>query len=199
MPITIANNGANNTVNIEPQLIESGSGTIILDGDNNSVTIKSPVYAVGIYFQLTGGATIEIDQGLSAGSLFVYATKDTKLHVGQTVGFNGAVRLLMHEPGQLSVGDGCLFAGDTDVSISDMHSIVDADTGRRINHARDITICDHVWIGQRCIVLKGVKIGAGSVIGAGSIVARDIPPRCVATGNPARVVRRNATWDFRLL
>ena len=199
MPIAITDNGANNTVNIAPELLEFGSGAIVLDGNDNVVTIRSPAYQVGIYFQLTGGATLEIDEGLSAGNLFVYATRDTALRVGQTVGFNGAVRLMMHEPGHLSIGDGCLFAGDTDISISDMHSIVDADTGRRINPARSITIADHVWVGQRCIVLKGVKIGAGSVIGAGSIVARDIPPRCVATGNPARVVRRNATWDFNLL
>lgn len=199
MPITITDNGANNKVDIEPELLASGSGAIVLDGDNNHVSIRSPAYGVGIYFQLTGDAAVHVDEGVNAGSLFIYATKGTECRIGRTVGFNGAVRLLMHEPGSLTIGDGCLFAGDTDISISDMHSIVDADSGKRINPARSIAIGDRVWVGQRCIVLKGVKIGAGSVIGAGSIVARDIPPRCVATGNPARVVRRNATWNFQLI
>ena len=55
---------------------------------------------------------------------------------------------------------------------------------------RPIVIEDDVWIGFGVIVLKGVRIGRASVIGAGSVVTRDIPPFCVAAGNPARVVRR---------
>lgn len=52
-----------------------------------------------------------------------------------------------------------------------------------------IVIEDDVWIGGRAIVLPGVTIGAGSAVGAGSIVTRDLPPRSLAVGCPARVVR----------
>jgi maltose O-acetyltransferase len=47
----------------------------------------------------------------------------------------------------------------------------------------------NVWLGTRVIVLPGVTIGSGSVVGAGSVVTRDIPPRSLAVGSPARVVR----------
>mgnify|MGYP000091352893 CR=1 FL=1 len=53
-----------------------------------------------------------------------------------------------------------------------------------------VEIGDDVWIGTRVIVLPGVKLGAGCVIGAGSVVTRDIPPLAVAAGNPARVIRQ---------
>lgn len=53
-----------------------------------------------------------------------------------------------------------------------------------------ITISDNVWIGGGVIILPGVKIGEGAVIGAGSIVTRDIPDWSVAAGNPARVIRK---------
>lgn len=53
-----------------------------------------------------------------------------------------------------------------------------------------ITIEDDVWIGANAIVLKGVTIGARSVIGAGSVVTRSIPADCIAAGNPCRVVRK---------
>lgn len=52
-----------------------------------------------------------------------------------------------------------------------------------------ITVGHDVWFGARCIVLGGVTIGNGAVIGAGSIVTRDIPPYAIAVGNPARVIR----------
>jgi acetyltransferase-like isoleucine patch superfamily enzyme len=52
-----------------------------------------------------------------------------------------------------------------------------------------VRIEDDVWIGCRAIILKGVTIGRGAVIGAGSIVTRDIPPNALAVGQPARVIR----------
>lgn len=53
-----------------------------------------------------------------------------------------------------------------------------------------VTIGDHAWIGMRTIILKGVTVGEGALVGAGSVVTSDIPPRCLAAGAPARVVRR---------
>jgi len=55
---------------------------------------------------------------------------------------------------------------------------------------RDVVIGDWVWIGQRSIVFPGVRIGAGSVISAGSVVRTHIPPYAVVAGNPARVMFR---------
>ncbi|MGY1784429.1 sugar O-acetyltransferase [Geodermatophilus sp. SYSU D00698] len=55
--------------------------------------------------------------------------------------------------------------------------------------ARPITIGDNVWLGGGVIVLPGVTIGADTVVGAGSVVTRDLPAGVVAVGNPARVVR----------
>lgn len=54
---------------------------------------------------------------------------------------------------------------------------------------RPVRIGNDVWIGARAMVLAGVTIGDGSIIGAGAVVSEDIPPRCIASGNPARVMR----------
>ena len=52
-----------------------------------------------------------------------------------------------------------------------------------------VTIEDDCWIGAQVIILPGVHIGRGSVVGAGSVVTKNIPPYSVAVGNPARVIR----------
>jgi acetyltransferase-like isoleucine patch superfamily enzyme len=55
-----------------------------------------------------------------------------------------------------------------------------------------ITIEDEVWLGHGVIVLSGVRIGKGAVIGAGSVVTRDVPDGAVAVGVPARIVKTRA-------
>ncbi|WP_288273126.1 hypothetical protein [uncultured Bifidobacterium sp.] len=53
-----------------------------------------------------------------------------------------------------------------------------------------VTIGDRVWICEHAIILPNVTIGDGAIIAAGAVVTKDVPPGCVAAGNPARVVRR---------
>jgi acetyltransferase-like isoleucine patch superfamily enzyme len=55
--------------------------------------------------------------------------------------------------------------------------------------AGDIVIEDFAWLGTKCLVLKNVRIGEGAVVGAGSVVTKDIPPYTLAVGTPARVVK----------
>jgi acetyltransferase-like isoleucine patch superfamily enzyme len=68
----------------------------------------------------------------------------------------------------------------------------DVDPERRLQPpiAQPITIGENVWLGARVIVMPGVNIGEDSVVGIGSVVTHDVPPRSVAVGVPARVVRR---------
>lgn len=57
------------------------------------------------------------------------------------------------------------------------------------NRVETVIIEDDVWIGRRVIILPGVRIGKGSVLGAGTVIARDIPSYSVVVGNPAKVVK----------
>ena len=66
---------------------------------------------------------------------------------------------------------------------------------RIIAHAKPITIKDNCWLASNVVVCGGVTIGEGCVIGAGSVVTRDIPPYSLAAGNPCRVIRKITEKD----
>ena len=59
-----------------------------------------------------------------------------------------------------------------------------------LEFALPITIADNVWLGGGVIVCPGITIGENSVVGAGSVVTRDLPPNVLAVGNPARIIRQ---------
>ncbi len=87
----------------------------------------------------------------------------------------------------ISIGDNCMFAAGSYITDADWHDIYDRT--KSIGTTRPVTIHNNVWIGDGSILCKGVTIGENSVIGAGSVVATDIPANVIAAGNPARVIR----------
>lgn len=94
----------------------------------------------------------------------------------------------------ITIGRRCLISGDVMIFDSSGHA-TDPDARRAgrppgDEDVREVTIGDDVWIGVRSIIFPGVRIGDGSVISAGSVVRTHVPSRCVAAGNPARVVFR---------
>jgi acetyltransferase-like isoleucine patch superfamily enzyme len=84
----------------------------------------------------------------------------------------------------VAIGRDCSIGRDVIIMDSDQHAL----PGQTFV-SRPVVIEDRVWIGARAIVLKGVTIGHDAVIGAGSIVTRDVPPSSIAVGQPARVLR----------
>lgn len=69
------------------------------------------------------------------------------------------------------------------------HPLDAVERNRGIEYARPITVGNNVWIGGNVCVLPGVTIGDNCVIGAGSVVVKDIPANSVAAGNPCKVIK----------
>ena len=105
---------------------------------------------------------------------------------------------------------GCLFDGRKfqirtghDVSIGPEASILtlghDPQSGDFADRGGDVVIGNWVWIGYRALILPGVTIGDGAVVGAGAVVAKDVPPFAIVVGNPARKIGdRNKDLTYRL-
>lgn len=91
----------------------------------------------------------------------------------------------------VTIGERVMVGTDTIIFDTDLHSIAPEGRTRhrdKVKH-KAVEISDDVWIGSRCIILKGVTIGRGSVIGAGSVVVSDVPSMTVFAGNPAKMVK----------
>lgn len=93
----------------------------------------------------------------------------------------------------VTIGDGCAISDNVQILDSDFH-VISMDDNTSIA-CQPIVIGNHVWIGRSAIILKGVTIGDGAIIGAGSIVTRDVPPKSLVVGNPARVIKKNVEWN----
>jgi len=88
---------------------------------------------------------------------------------------------------RIVIGNHTMIGAECLITDSDFHGFPLGEN--RPVQTAPVEIGDYVFIGTRSIVLKGVKIGNKAVIGAGSVVASDIPENCIAAGNPARVIR----------
>lgn len=102
--------------------------------------------------------------------------------------FVGNFNLTILDEEQVTIGDN-VFIGPNVSIFTIEHALMPDQRNRGVMRARPVTIADDVWIGGQCAILPGVTIGRGAVIGAGSVVTKDIPPMTVAAGNPCRPIR----------
>jgi len=89
---------------------------------------------------------------------------------------------------KVKIGDNCMFAPNVAVYTAG-HPVHPVTRNTLYEYGVEITIGDNVWVGGNTVILPGVHIGSNVVIGAGSVVTRDIPDWCVAAGNPCKVIR----------
>ncbi len=102
-------------------------------------------------------------------------------------------------PGNIRIGKHCLIAAHSDIAAIDHIFSDPTEMIRKQGVARQgIVIEDNCWLGCGVKVLDGVTIGEGSVIGAGAVVTKDIPPYSVAVGVPAKVVRSRQLGEGKL-
>jgi acetyltransferase-like isoleucine patch superfamily enzyme len=166
--------GSKVTVEGEGNILELGKARlhqvrIAIEGDRNLVRFHPTCKLVNTSFRLLGNDLSE------------------------------SARFVAHGGTELEVGPDCMFAYDVEVRTSDSHSILDASTGDRINPDKSVRIGEHVWLGARSVVLKGVSIGDQSIVATGSIVTKDVGSGVLVGGVPARQIKDGVTWDRRRL
>ena len=110
---------------------------------------------------------------------------DGKIEIGDFCLFSPGVRVSAAT--KIKIGNSCMFANSAYISDSDWHGIYDR--ALPVGQSKQVTLEDNVWIGDGAIVSKGVTIGKNSIVGARTVVIKDVPPNVIVAGNPAKIVK----------
>ncbi len=165
----------------DPQLAEASAAAMDLTAAYNATTARQRPLRRQLLERLLGavGEGTEIRPPL-------YVDYGTHVRIGARSFANyGLVAL---DVAAITIGDDVQIGPGVQL-LTPTHPVEAEPRRQKWEAAEPITIGDNVWLGGGVIVLPGVTIGADTVVGAGSVVTRDLPAGVVAVGNPARVVR----------
>ena len=121
-----------------------------------------------------------------------YCDYGNHISVGNNVFINYNCTLL--DVGKITIGDNCMLAPNVAIYTAG-HPLHPDSRNSGYEYGMDVTIGNHVWIGGSVVITPGVRIGDCCVIGAGSVVTKDIPAWSLAVGNPCRVIREITEKD----
>lgn len=120
-----------------------------------------------------------------------YGSDGTAPAAKLTIGDGTAIgdRTEIHCGNSITIGNDTVISWDCCIMDRDYHKL---ESDYEIT--KPVTIGNNVWIGCNVIILKGVNIGDGAVIAAGSVVTKDVPAGALVGGNPAKIIKENVTW-----
>jgi acetyltransferase-like isoleucine patch superfamily enzyme len=136
-----------------------------------------------------GRLMIDGEVSLYCGTRVVVAA-DAHLEIGDQTFINYDASLTCLK--RISIGKNTAISWNTNIIDGNFHELIVA--GQPRSRTRPLQIGNHVWIGTGAII-AGASIGDGTVVGAGSVVTSDMPSKVLVTGNPARVVREDVSWE----
>lgn len=145
------------------------------------------------------GKAFRMNNGMARNQIGYGALKCTliadggNITIGDNVGMSQSA--LIAFDADITVGNYVKFGSGVKVLTTDFHSVDalerrDRNLDKEKKKSLPVTICDDCFIGAGTLILKGVTIGSKSIIGAGSVVTKDIPENVIAAGNPCRVIKK---------
>jgi acetyltransferase-like isoleucine patch superfamily enzyme len=136
--------------------------------------------------QVRIGNRVRFDHAAGRNNRLLTFSHSAEIEIGDDCYLNGVEIACT---ARVSIGDRCIIA-DALILDTDFHSTsVDRHALGAAVKCGPVVIGSNVWIANRVIVLRGVTVGDNSVVGAGSVVTRDVPAGVIVAGNPARIIR----------
>lgn len=121
---------------------------------------------------------------------------NSSISIGEGTSFLETSIVTPHSNAKIDIGSQCIFSVGIDIRHTDSHPIYELGSTQHINRVDTLKIGNHVWVGWHASIWKNVCIADDCIIGAYAVVTKSFSePHCAIAGNPARVVRRNITWE----
>ncbi|MDX9664225.1 acyltransferase [Pseudomonas sp. P5_152] len=195
MPVSINDKGLQNTINTPKE--SKGSVSILIEGDHNIVNISNLRNINKLDITITGNHGVFDIDPRRIGDLRVLIKNGGKVRIGKDTSIEGAY-ILADNGREVTVGRDCMLSYNVQIRTTDAHGIYSVETGERLNPAGNVSINDHVWVGQSALISKGTKIGRNSIVGASSFLQNnEYPPSCIVAGTPGKLIRTGVVWDRR--
>ncbi|MGO4588487.1 acyltransferase [Paenarthrobacter sp. 2TAF44] len=120
--------------------------------------------------------------------------EESVLYVGPEASFTSEAHMLPTERKHIIIGRDAMFASRVALRTADPHLVYSVDSHQRVNPSASIWVGDHVWLGEDALLLKGARVGSGSILAARCLVTKRIPSNSTAAGVPARTVGDGIFW-----
>lgn len=165
-------------------------------GDNNKIDISGEsIYRTKIVLIGSGNKLIIEESRGIGNSTFVIKGNDCTISVGKSTAIGGARIVAGSCNNKISIGEKCMISDNVEIWCTDTHKIFDINHNQ-VNHDRDVTIGNKVWIGTGASILKGSDLADGSIVGMGSLVSSSCLSNSVYVGNPAKKVKCDVYWEI---
>ena len=168
---------------------------IKISGDNNILYIGKNTLLRDSNIFIKGNNNILYigDDCVVNNTSIILDNEGTEIKIGNKTSIAKA-QIVSLEPYNIEIGEDCMLSYDIEIRNTDSHKIYDKDTNKRINEGKSVNIGNHVWLGMRAVILKGVNIGNNSIVAGGSIVTKDVKANTIVSGSPARQIKENVYW-----
>lgn len=176
--------------------------------DKGEGTVLNPTFRIRLDNPIPDKKYLHIGKDCIVGGNFIFESTQGEITIGNHCFIGGSTFICRSS---ITIGNNVTIAWGSTIYDHDSHSLdylerrKDIDDELRdikngvsfiknknwdVVNTKPITIKDDAWIGMNCIILKGVTIGEGAIVGAGSVVTKNIPDWAVVAGNPAKVVKQ---------
>jgi acetyltransferase-like isoleucine patch superfamily enzyme len=169
-------------------------------GNDNKITIEENTDIRDIKIKIRGNNNkLTIGKNCRVSGNFLLEHGDCSITIQQDTTIEYAEISAAEEKTSIAIGSNVMISSGVIISTTDSHSIIDKNSKKRINKPQNVLLKNNVWFARNVMILKGVVIENDCVVGAGSVVTKNLKSNSIYAGNPAKLIKEGVEWNRELL
>lgn len=181
------------------KLSDFHTSSIVIKGNNNSIIIGDYFNMANTSISVSGNNNRVIigSKGYVTGLQLIIEDDNNLINIGDEIFVMGDTRIYCVQESKFTMEEGCMLSDHIEIRTTDNHSIIDLNSGLRINYEEDIVLHKRVWVGTGVTILKGTEVAEGCIVGAASVLTKKyLTAHAIIAGNPGKVIRKNVDWKM---